>query len=469
MKRWAKVALAGAVGLALAMAAGPARAADIVSISASFPVKNVNGSGAACQSDGKPYVLHGEVVGPRSVLAGHAPATATLYLHEYSFDDFWHFRTVPGVDYASVMAAAGHVSVTIDRLGYDDSPQPDGNAICLGAQADMAHQIVGQLRSGSYIPEEGTPRRFEHVVLGGHSVGAIISELEAYSFHDVDALMLFGHTDGDNSPAVLQTGVRQGAVCAQGGDGGPAPNYAFFGTPEESRGLGYRDADPAVIQAQAALRHRDPCGDVNSLVSVIAINKNRTAEIEVPVLLLYGKNDATLADGAGDRQSKAYPGSKDVGAAYFENAGHALVLERVAPQVEATVALFLDKHGFRPLAAGSGAGATPPTGASAPGATPRPPSASPRPAPLLRFGGGPGAGCVRRTFRIRVSVLAGGGRLRWAHLALDGNRVLRTRRRSFSRRVIVPRLTPGAHRLVATARDSRGTKARAVLGFRRCG
>jgi pimeloyl-ACP methyl ester carboxylesterase len=470
MRRSTMVALLGSVlftvsGAPAAGASGAvAAASDVVSISAGFPVRNVNGSGTPCQSDGKPYVVHGEVVGPRSVLTGGAPAAATLYLHEYEFDDFWHFRTVPGVDYAGALGAGGHVSVTIDRLGYDDSPQPDGNAICLGAQADMAHQIVQELRAGTYRPEGVAPRPFQRVVLGGHSVGAIISELEAYSFHDVDALMLFGHTDGDNSMAALATGTRQGAVCARGGDGDGAPNYAFFATAEESRNLGYRDADPAVISAQGALRHPDPCGDVNSLVPVVATNKNRVGEIKVPVLLLYGKNDATLADGAGDRQSAAYTGSKDVSTAYFDDTGHALVLERKAPQVEATVSLFLDKHGF----GAPGAGALVPQGAGESGGHARPLVAA-RAAPLLRLRGVPRRrGCVRRAFRVRVNVLAGGGALQWAHLALDGQRILRTRRRSFSKRVAVQRLAPGPHRLVASAREAAGSRARTQLTFRRC-
>jgi pimeloyl-ACP methyl ester carboxylesterase len=336
-----------AAALSIGMTAAARADGDVVSIPTSFRVTNVNGSGAPCQSDGKPYVLHGEIVGPRAVLTGRAPATATLYLHEYGFDDFWHFRTVPGADYATAMARAGHVSVTIDRLGYDDSPQPDGNAICLGAHADMAHQIVRRLRAGRYRSRGIAPRAFQHVVLAGHSVGAVIAEAEAYSFHDVDALMLFGHSDGDYSPAALQTGVRQGLVCAQGGDGGPAPNYAFFGaTAEDSRDLAFHDADPAVVRAQMALRHRDPCGDVNSIVPTLVVNNHRAGEIAVPVLLLYGKDDATLAADAPERQSKAYAASKDVSTASFDDAGHALVLERVAPQVERTVGRFLTRRGF---------------------------------------------------------------------------------------------------------------------------
>ena len=452
----AVVAVAAGAGAAPGGAASASRGAadDVVSIPASFPVQNVNGSGTSCQADGKPYVLHGEVVGPRAVLTGGAPVTATLHLHEYGFDDFWHFRTVPGVDYAGAMALAGHVSVTIDRLGYDDSPHPDGNGICIGAHADMAHQIVGQLRAGSYVAEGVEPRAFQRVVLAGHSVGAVIGELEAYAFRDVDALMLFGHSDGDYSPASVQVGVRQGGACRQGGDGGPAPNYAFFGTPAESRDLGFHDADPAVVEAQGALRHRDPCGDVSSLVPTVASNRNRAGEIKVPVLLLYGRNDATLAPGAADRQSRAYTGSSDVTTASFDNAGHALVLERVAPQVQATVAHWLSERGLGQ-----------PAGTQAPGAGPAPASRS---APLLRLRAAKRRGCVRRAFNLRVSLAGPGGQLRWARLTLDGKRIVRTRRRAFSTRIAVARLAPGRHRLVATAQDAAGNGARSSAIFRRC-
>lgn len=446
------------MGVLLALPGAGAEAqtpVDIASVPVSFSVKNVNGSGSSCRSDGESYVLRGELVGPRAVLLGGAPATATLYLHEYGFDDFWHFRTVAGVDYATEMARAGHVSVAIDRLGYDDSPRPDGNAICIGAHADMAHQVVSQLRSGTYLPEGIAPRAFQQIVLAGHSVGGAIAELEAYSFRDIAALMLFGHTDGDYSPASLQTGVRQGGACREGGDGGPAPNYAFFGaTPEDSRALAYRDADPAVVEAQLAARHRDPCGDVSSLIPALATNRSRVAEIGVPVLLLYGQDDATLAPGAGERQARLYTGSGDVSSAFFENAGHALVLERVAPQVRATVSRFLTERGFGP-SPGSGA--------------PRPQPAPADTAPVPRIRGVKSGGCTRRSFRVRIRIAVRPGALRLARLRLDGRRVAETRRRSISRVVGLSRLRPGRHRLTVSARDTAGNTGRATATFRRCG
>ena len=85
---------------------------------------------------------------------------------------------------------------------------PPGNQSCLGAQADIAHQMIGQLRSGSYALEDGEPPRFDKVALGGHSTGALIANLEAFSFSDADALVAMSFT-----PQVTQAGVR--AVLCQ--------------------------------------------------------------------------------------------------------------------------------------------------------------------------------------------------------------------------------------------------------------
>jgi pimeloyl-ACP methyl ester carboxylesterase len=338
------------LALAALAAPGAARADDVVSIPTKFPVENVNRSAVACMSDGKPYELHGEIVGPRSVLLGGAKATATLYLHEFSFDDFWHFRSAPGVDYATEMARAGHVSVALDRLGYDDSPRPPGNDTCLGAQADMASQIVTELRSGTYRPAEGAPRKFDRVVLAGHSVGGEVAQAVAYSFGGIDGLMLFGVVDQGFEPAATQLAVEQGTVCARGGEesepGGPG-GYAFFSQRiEDFNHFSFFDTDPRVVAAQDALRHRDPCGDVNSNVPNIAADNAHVGEIKVPVLLLYGLNDPVMTSDGQHQQSQMYTGSGDVRTAYFDRTAHGMVLERSAPQIRGTVSRWLGERGF---------------------------------------------------------------------------------------------------------------------------
>src|SRR5207302_9615935 len=82
-------------------------------------------------------------------------------------------QAVPSYDYAHELARLGHDSVAIDRLGYLPSARPDGNDICLGSQADIAHQIVHALRQGEYVMAGAAPTSFARVTLAGHSVGGL--------------------------------------------------------------------------------------------------------------------------------------------------------------------------------------------------------------------------------------------------------------------------------------------------------
>ena len=147
------------VALAL-LVPSTAPAAEVVeSIGVSFSVENVNRTTLPCNSDGKPYRIAGRIVGPQSVLEGGRPVdVGTLYLHEYSFGSwFWTFDDVPGLNHAAELARAGHVSVVIDRLGYDASDHPPGLDTCLGAQADIARQIVERLKAGDYASGGSQP------------------------------------------------------------------------------------------------------------------------------------------------------------------------------------------------------------------------------------------------------------------------------------------------------------------------
>ncbi|HEX9696739.1 MAG TPA: hypothetical protein VGB64_10570 [Actinomycetota bacterium] len=161
----------------------------------SFSVENVNRSALPCsQTDGMRYTIAGESVGPADLLARGTDLTATLYLHEFSFGKFfWNFDAVPGYDYATTLARRGHVSIIVDRLGYDQSGHPPGDKSCLGGQADIASQIARQLKAGTYTAESRAPIRFERIVLAGHSVGAGIAELATHSFPDLDiaGLLIF--------------------------------------------------------------------------------------------------------------------------------------------------------------------------------------------------------------------------------------------------------------------------------------
>lgn len=330
--------------------ARPQPAADVVDVPVSFAVRNVNRSGLACHSDGAEHRVAGRLVAPRAALES-GPGAVTLYLHEFSWGKFFFAFPIPAYDYARAQARAGHVAVVVDRLGYDDSPGPNGNETCIGAQADMAHQMVQALRTGSYTSPDRPARAFRRVALGGHSVGAGIAELAAFSFRDVDALVLLGWAAQGYTPGVIRASFEQNLVCARGGEpaepGRPA-GYAYISqSGEEFAEFSIADAEPAAVELAVRLRNRDPCGDAGSVAAANVLSNARSGEIEVPVLLVYG-----LADGiyqqpsAGQTQSEAYPASSDVTTIWIERAGHALTIQRSAATMRNQVFEWLAPRGL---------------------------------------------------------------------------------------------------------------------------
>lgn len=370
-------ALAAALlALACTPAATASAAQPVDSLPVSFAVENVNRTSLPCRSDGKPYRVTGRIVGPREALRGGRIDAATLYLHEYSFGRwFWTFEDVPGLDYATEMARRGHVSVVVDRLGYDGSDHPPGLDTCLGAQADIARQVVEQLRAD---------HRVGKVVLAGHSVGAVAAELAVTSFGDelgVDALLVLALANQGYTPQSLQESFVQGGVCTRGGEPaeeGAPTGYAYYAqTPATWKPLLFASADAAVQDAAAARRNRDPCGDVSSLTPATAHNAARQGDIALPVLLLFGGRDAVYEPGTGEKEAAAFSGSDDVTYREFAGAGHALVLEREAPEVRATVDEWLTARGLVDRGEPATGGGPRPGPQVAPPRPPLPPAAKP--------------------------------------------------------------------------------------------
>jgi pimeloyl-ACP methyl ester carboxylesterase len=326
---------------------------EVVSRAVTFTVQNVNRSKLPCRTDGATYQIKGHIVGPRSALGKSSrrrKSAATLYLHGLGLGEFfWSFTQVPGYDYAAALAKAGRVSVVIDRLGYDSSGGVDGNQSCLGGQADIAHQIVGQLRSGGYVVEGGAAVRFKKIALAGHSVGGLIANIEAYSFKDVNALVIMSISFAPKLPfAQIQfLGARN--ACLAGGQpsepGGP-PGYAYFGqTVDDFKAIFIHSATQTVIDAAIPLRNRDPCGDTASLVPGL-VQGGSVKAIKVPVLVICGTRDALYSPKGCRVQKDRYIGARDVSLALVKNAGHALTLEREAPTFRKKVSRWLARRGY---------------------------------------------------------------------------------------------------------------------------
>jgi pimeloyl-ACP methyl ester carboxylesterase len=344
-RRTARLPVAAALGAVLAgtlavLPLSPARAGSsgsghVVSRDVVIAVENTNATPVACAPDNRGYVLHAQLVGPRhEVLGAYAPRINVL-VHDLATGSwFWHLRQHPAYDYASRLAAAGETSLVLDRLGYGESRLADGDATCLGAQADMLHQVVQHLRSGHYRFERSaraTPAA-EHVVVHGHSVGAAIAQVEAATFDDVEGLVLMSWTDTGASSRAVDEAARQSATCLRGDD------YVGSGkSRKDYRNLLFATA-PAVVQRTAVSR-RDvhPCGDTLSLAQTVTASTLAAREVEAPVLLLLGGRDALTRDGSARRQREAYASSVSVSSHVVRAAGSALPLERSASRTRARV------------------------------------------------------------------------------------------------------------------------------------
>jgi pimeloyl-ACP methyl ester carboxylesterase len=199
--RWLSILLLGFT------ACGSSYADEVLTVPVHFTVTNSNRSPIPCRADGLDYSISGQLTGPASQLGASHSAAATLYLHGLGFAGwYWNFDGAGADGYATALARQGHVSVAIDRLGHGASVLANGRATCLGAQADIAHQIVLQLKAGSYQRDDGVAAvAFDKIALGGHSAGGGVAEAEAYGFGDIDALLVMNWTDQGTSPRALLT------------------------------------------------------------------------------------------------------------------------------------------------------------------------------------------------------------------------------------------------------------------------
>ena len=345
------LALTSAVTVGLVVAATAALAGtpdsgsggDIVDLAVSFSVTNTNHTHVPCVSDGKAYTIRGHITAPASALDD--PKAATLYLHAVTQGEFyWQFNAVPGYNVAQQQARNGHVSVTIDRLGYGASDKPPGLATCFGSQADTANQVVTALRTGSYRVEGHDAVRFPKVFVAGHSAGGLVATIVAYSFPDnIDGLVNFGWADQTASSFTVTELNNTNLRCLLGGDKGAPPHYAKFGTDGDK--ILFYSAEEAVRKAVPPLTNPDPCGDILSFGPAIATDAVSLALTKAPVLLFAGEQDSLFPPPALQLQAARYVGNPDVTLKSLADTAHGFNYEASHLQSVAFLSDWLTSHG----------------------------------------------------------------------------------------------------------------------------
>lgn len=324
-----------------------------VDVPVSFRVRNVNRTPYPGGADGREYTVRGHLTGPAARIdAGDA---ATLYTHGHSFsEELWRYRGVAGYDFTAEMARQGHVSVTFDRLGYESSDKPNGYESSYPSEADVFSQIVDQMKAGSFTVVGRPAPRFARVALAGHSQAAIIGEIAASTFKNVDGVIHLSFvSDFASAPLLAKYGVNF-ADCfaapqpANQQEGNPT-GYAFRGQTEaDFRSTNFVDADPAVVGDVTPKRNVDPCGLPVSVGPAISLNNVFDSLVTVPVLVAIGEKDPNfmVPPLAVRGQRDQYALARDKEFAILPGAGHALMLERTAPQLQRIVADWLEGHDF---------------------------------------------------------------------------------------------------------------------------
>jgi pimeloyl-ACP methyl ester carboxylesterase len=249
-----------------------------------------------------------QIVGDRFDTFCSSP-TAVLLMHGLSYTrETWDF---PGYSYARTLAEAGYAVFTIDRLGYGESKLTNGYNVTHEAYADMAHQIVGQLRKMG----------FAHVVLGGHSAGAGTTELEAGLYGDVDAIMPMGwhHRPSNQLGQDFFTGDYLRAAQS---------SYEYFlGTPAHRAEMFYPPtADPAVVEADTAAAVDTPSGEIFSIGK--QPSRLVVGNIKVPVFLQFGENDKLFELEYAQMHAQEFRSSPSVTVDVVKDAGHTFMLTR---------------------------------------------------------------------------------------------------------------------------------------------
>jgi len=339
------LAVAVACLLAGAVPAAAETPSAVLNQSVSFVVQNANTSAVPCATDGKSYTVRGHLTGPASLLGSAQPKSGALYLHGLELGEWFWQVPVTGFNHAEELAKRGHVSITIDRLGYGASDHPAGAKSCVGGQASVAHQIVQQLRAGTY--HGALHPAFSRVAVAGHSLGGSIAQVEAFSFKDVDAVAILSYADVALSASAVLTAASWGPTCVLGGKPSAkgAPGYAYFTKDQADYRKNFLAQAPSAVLTYADPRRSiNPCGDLQSAVPAAVVAGLKAKSIKVPVLLLMGDKDLVFDSTRLPLQAVLYGGPTTT--KVIPGATHGLTVDRTAAEFRDALEEWLTSQDF---------------------------------------------------------------------------------------------------------------------------
>jgi len=272
---------------------------------------------------------------------------------------------------ARLLASAGYVVITYDRLGFGESVYSgDPRTLTQLNSVFMMNQVITQIRTGTFTRARvsddddhraascptGTQARFgmPSVVIGGHSSGGVQVMNYATRYHDVGAVIIFNSAGPPQSPAArdLNSRVVNPQVAAN------APYIYLFGPgpsgiSTDCLNLTFYQpgADPEVYNTNCANQNRllTPFGDQTT-----AIRGSTLARIgqhllgATPLFFLISDHDAFVNPADQDQQVAFFRASADTTTLIQPNAGHNSMFHRSAPQGVDGIVAWLASKGLAP-------------------------------------------------------------------------------------------------------------------------
>ena len=272
-------------------------------------------------------------------------------------------------DMARSLASQGYAVIAIDRLGYGESPyeRPPGSGSLLTPDGyiEMTHQMVTQIRAGSYTDCAGKAagRGAARVVLSGFSSGAAIVEAYATRYHDIDGIIPMAWSNQPELSATFQeligvlapqvaAGKDYGEFFLDGADGYSEFCERFLFYPSGMKAGALKQLCGPDYYAETAFP--TPSGEAG----IFALKATTTATIgnvgPTPALLVFSDRDAAFPgpDHHGTDPDVVTPeiaiwrnGCNCEVSVYFQrDAGHVGLFHRTSKRVTNTILDWLDDH-----------------------------------------------------------------------------------------------------------------------------
>jgi pimeloyl-ACP methyl ester carboxylesterase len=211
---------------------------------------------------------------------------------------------------ANVLASRGYGVFTIDRLGYGESVYSgSGFALSVDAHVEITHQIVQEMRAGTYGCDGHATTAASGVFVAGQSLGGIIVELYATRYDDeVDGIISTGYSTFPPSATLIELFNFVFPQILAGDD------YVQL-LPYDDDGFSQQCADwmfyapgafPLVVDTICSqdapgtiIDGLTPSGDLLSVLAAGPAIQAGTSNVEAPVLFVQADHDAINTGAAG--------------------------------------------------------------------------------------------------------------------------------------------------------------------------